>query len=534
MNTKHTPRDQRGTTMREFRILSPLTAKELPMVFISHTATEIDRIVSKSNQAFEIYRQLSGKEKSLFLKEIAVQLIAERESIISQCAKETGLPIPRLIAEFDRTIHQLHLYGDLVYEGSWVNARIDRADPLRQPIPKPDVRQMQIPLGPVGVFCASNFPLAFSVAGGDTVSALAAGCSVVVKGHSAHLGTAHVVVGAIKEAAQRMGLPEGLVELVQGMGKDVGIELVTNPAIKAIGFTGSTQGGLAISKTAAERPEPIPVYAEMGSVNPVFILPEAMQENGEGIAEGLAASATLSVGQFCTNPGLTITLAEHAGPFMKRLKTHFETVPWGTMLTLDIKKAYDEGIERILGIKGVELIASGAVTDTPFGGTAYLLHTKAETLLDNHELMEEVFGPETLVVTCTDKGQLLAVAAALHGSLTGTIHGTSKDVAEYDDLRRILEGKVGRLVFNGFPTGVEVCHSMVHGGPFPATSDAKFTSVGTMAIYRFTRPICYQSCPKDLLPKELHDDNPLGICRLIDGKFTKDILLNFKKGGNMP
>ncbi|MCO6476178.1 MAG: aldehyde dehydrogenase (NADP(+)), partial [Phaeodactylibacter sp.] len=406
--------------------------------------------------------------------------------------------------------------------GWWADVRIDTAQPDREPVPKPDVRQMHLPLGPVGIFGASNFPLAFSVAGGDTASALAAGCPVVVKGHPLHPGTSELVGRAILAAAQKTGMPDGVFSLVQGASNEVGMALVRHPGITAIGFTGSFRGGKAIFDAANRRPAPIPVFAEMGSSNPVFILPGALKERKEKIAQGLAGSLTLGVGQFCTNPGLVVTSGqEDTQDFLQILGGQVKAIALGAMLAAGIRNNYLAGIEQLSSFKGVGLVASGSRTEGENSVPPMVFSTSAATFLGDKTLAEEVFGPSTLNVSAGSKAELLKVAESLDGHLTATIHGTEEELAEYAGLISILERKVGRIIFNGFPTGVEVCPAMMHGGPFPATTAPQTTSVGTAAIRRFARPVCYQDFPQAALPMPLRDDNPLKIWRLVDGEWTK-------------
>jgi NADP-dependent aldehyde dehydrogenase len=418
---------------------------------------------------------------------------------------------------------QLKLFATVLREGSWVDARIDTAIPDRQPLPRSDIRYMQKPLGAVGVFGASNFPLAFSVAGGDTASALASGCPVVVKGHPSHPGTCELVAMAINKAAEKTDMPKGVFSLVHGTSVEVGMAIVNHPHIKAIGFTGSTRGGIAIFNAANNREEPIPVYSEMGSTNPVFILPEALKERSEEIAKGLTDSVTLGAGQFCTNPGLVfLNNDENLQNFQKQTAKHFEETEAGAMLNKGIKSAFDNGIEHLASNKvEVKLLAKGKSSLEGFKGSAHLFETTAKSFITRDYLEEENFGPSTISVIADSKEELLASAKKMKGHLTATLFGTEKDLNNYTDLIDILEQKVGRLIVNNFPTGVEVCHAMVHGGPFPATSNSRSTSVGTAAIYRFTRPVCYQNFPEHLLPEELKTDNPLGIMRLFNGDYKR-------------
>jgi alpha-ketoglutaric semialdehyde dehydrogenase len=505
-----------------FKAVNPATGKELDTVFFEATVGEIDQAVKKAEEAFKIYRNKSGKEKAVFLETIVDEILALGEELIQRCMAETGLPESRITSERGRTTNQLKLFASLLQEGSWLDARIDRAQPDRQPLPKPDIRSMQKALGSVGVFGASNFPLAFSVAGGDTTSALAAGCTVVVKAHPAHPGTCELVGNAIIKAIKKTGSPEGTFNMVHGISNEVGMAIVKHPLIKAIGFTGSFRGGKALFDAAAQRPEPIPIYAEMGSTNPVFILPGALKDKKEEIAKGLMASVTLGVGQFCTNPGLVFMENSDLASSFKQLTVHsFKESASGTMLTSRIQEAYENNSNKLTSQKGVEILAKGHALGEGFQGVPLISQTSAKDFMANKELEEEVFGPSTLTVTADEKAELLKIAENLSGHLTTTLWANEHDLKEYVDLIAILERKAGRLIINGFPTGVEVCHSMIHGGPFPATTDSRSTSVGTTAIRRFTRPVCYQNFPDRLLPDELKSNNPLNIWRLVDGEFKK-------------
>ena len=445
----------------------------------------VDRAARAASDAFATYGWLNGRKKGELLRAIASRLEVTGDAIIAIANQETSLGIPRLKSELARTCNQLRMFAGLVEEGSWVDARIDRG--------KVDVRSMLRPLGPVAVFGASNFPLAFSVPGGDTASALAAGCPVIVKAHPAHPETSKLTARAISEV-----VPQGVFALIEGY--EAGTELVKHPLVKAVAFTGSRRGGRALMDIAAARREPIPVFAEMGSINPVFILPRALRERGAEIATGLHASVTLGVGQFCTNPGLVI--ARQANTFIEELATKMAATPCAPMLTSSIAEAYKTGVARFGSIVNRRAFVDGG---------AALFTTSAATFLDHEELMEEVFGPSTLVVEFDDREQLLEVARRLEGQLTATVHAAEGEIDDYRDLIQILETKVGRIVVNGYPTGVEVAPAMVHGGPYPATSDGRSTSVGTRAIERFTRPIAWQNAPDAALPDELKESNPLGI-----------------------
>lgn len=491
--------------------------------FYEATQQEVAHAVQQADLAFRVYRDKSGKEKAAFLEAIADEIVATGDALIRRCMEETGLPEARLTGERGRTVNQLKLFAQLLREGSWVNARIDLADPERKPLPKPDLRSMYRPLGPVGIFGASNFPLAFSVAGGDTVTALAAGCTVVVKAHPAHPGTCELVGSAIQRAAQKTGMPQGTFSMVQGQSTEVGLAIVRHPLIRAIGFTGSFRGGKALFDEANQRAVPIPVYAEMGSANPVFVLPGVLREKKEVIAKDLAASVTQGVGQFCTNPGLVLLQqSEDGNVFKDTLSRTIAESPAGVMLSAGIRSNYERGLERLKGAHGVKVTVQGKKEGEGYRGIPSLLEASAESFLKDHALEEEVFGPSTLMITATSREEIIRAAEKLTGHLTATIHGTEKDLEDYKDLIAILEQKVGRLIFNGYPTGVEPCHSMVHGGPYPATTDSRTTSVGTAAIFRFARPVCYQNFPSVMLPEELKNNNPLGIWRMVDGEMKKD------------
>lgn len=514
--------EKSSTGSKSFNAVNPATEKELEIPFFEATSIEIDRAIGKAEEAFKVYRNKSGKEKATFLEAIADEILALGDDLIQRCIAETGLPEARITGERGRTMNQLKLFASVLKEGSWLDARIDLAQPDRQPLSKPDIRSMQKALGPIGVFGASNFPLAFSVAGGDSSSALAAGCTIVVKAHPAHPGTCELVGNAIINATQKTGMPDGTFSMVHGKSVDVGMAIVKNPFIKAVGFTGSFRGGKALFDAASQRPEPIPVYAEMGSTNPVFILPGALKDKKEDIATGLTASVIQGVGQFCTNPGLVfLKNSDEANAFSKAAAESFNESASGTMLTSAIQKAYEKGAEKLSSKNGVEVLAKGQTQGEGFRGTPSIMQTSAKNFMINKEYEEEVFGPSTLTVTADDKSELIKIAENLSGHLTTTVWADEDDLNDYADLIDILERKAGRLTINGFPTGVEVCHSMIHGGPFPATTDSRTTSVGTTAINRFTRPVCYQNFPDNLLPDELKNDNPLNIWRFVDGDYKK-------------
>ena len=502
------------------RAFNPTTNAEIAEpLFGFGTAADVDRAASLAAAAFDEYRALPLARRAAFLEAIADQIMALGDALIERAHVETGLPMARLTGERGRTVGQLRLFARVVRDGHFLHATIDPAQPQRQPLPRADLRLARVPLGPVAVFGASNFPLAFSVAGGDTASALAAGAPVVVKAHGAHLGTSELVGRAIQQAVREQGLPEGVFSLLIGAGRSIGEALVAHPAIKAVGFTGSRQGGLALVAIANRRPEPIPVYAEMSAVNPVFLLPGALAQRAEAIAQGFADSLVMGAGQFCTNPGLVLGID---GPDLDRfvLAAGEALARKGaqTMLTAGIHGAYCNCVEKMATTPGVRSVAQGqAAGEMHNAAQAALFTADASTLLEHASLSSEVFGPASLVVRARDIDELIAVAEHLEGQLTATLHLEAADQPLARRLLPVLERKAGRLLANGFPTGVEVCHAMVHGGPFPSTSNAMFTSVGASAIDRFLRPVCYQDLPDALLPEALQQANPLGLWRLTDG-----------------
>ncbi|WP_175426644.1 aldehyde dehydrogenase (NADP(+)) [Azospirillum brasilense] len=501
-----------------FRAVDPATGAELEPVFGGGGAAEVERACALAWAAFDAFRETGLEARAALLETIAANILDLGDDLILRAMAESGLPRPRLEGERGRTVGQLRLFAAVVREGSWIGARIDPAQPERKPLPRPDVRQRHIPLGPVAVFGASNFPLAFSVAGGDTASALAAGCPVVVKGHSAHPGTSELVGRAIQAAVASCGLPEGVFSLLFGVGNPIGTALVSDPRIKAVGFTGSRGGGLALMEAAARRPEPIPVYAEMSSINPVFLMPAALAARAEALGKGFVASLTMGAGQFCTNPGILLGVD---GPDLDRfLATAVDALGGSaasTMLTPAIQAAYDSGVARLSGSAAVATLARGLACSGPNQAQAALFGTTADAFLADPALQDEVFGAASLLIRCPDVAAMRTVAERLEGQLTATVQMEPADGAAVAALLPTLERKAGRILANGWPTGVEVCHAMVHGGPFPATSDSRTTSVGTLAIRRFLRPVCYQDIPAALLPEALRDGNPLGLWRRIDG-----------------
>jgi 2,5-dioxopentanoate dehydrogenase len=481
---------------------------------------EIERALAAAEAAFDGYRNLPSARRAAFLRAAADEIEGLGERLVERVMAETALPAARVRGERGRTTGQLRAFADLLDEGSWVDARIDPADPGRQPQPKPDLRRMLIPIGPVVVFGASNFPLAFSTAGGDTASALAAGCPVVVKAHPAHPGTSELVARALLRAARAHDLPDGVLSLLHGPRPATGVALVRHPLTRAVGFTGSWRAGRALMDAAAARPEPIPVYAEMGSVNPFVVLPNAAARDLEGVATLLYGSCTLGVGQFCTQPGLVLALEADARALAEALGRRAAAAAAEPMLYDGLAEAYGAAVERRAGAAGVELVARASQGADGTAAPA-VLYADGATALADPGLFDEVFGPVTLVVGAADPETLSALVAGLPGQLTATVHAAGDDLADHVGLVRALERKVGRLLFGGVPTGVEVLPAMQHGGPYPASSDVRSTSVGTAAIVRFARPICYQDAPDAVLPVELRDGNPAGILRLVDGTWTR-------------
>ncbi len=514
-----------AVTNATFRATNPKNGEQLEPAFFGATLDEVDRAATLAHEAFATYSRVSGRDRGLLLRKIAANLESIAEELVDRAEQETALLKARLQGETVRTCAQLCLFAQVAEEGSWVAARIDRADQDRKPTPKPDIRSMLRPLGPVVVFGASNFPLAFSVAGGDTASALAAGNPVIFKAHPAHPGTSELVGHAVMDAVRQCSLPEGVFSLLFASGTQVGIALINHLLVKAAGFTGSRIAGRTLMDVAAARPEPIPVYAEMSSTNPVFILPGALRERADGIAAGLFGSFTLGAGQFCTKPGMVFLPATAEAPeFVSKLQHSVNDSETFHLLTGGIRSAYSASIGARKAKTNLRLIAENLPSGNggEFGVGAALFETDAQSFLEDQDLTAEIFGPATLLIRDSGRDEMLEAARSLEGHLTATIHGTEQDLLEFSDLIAILQCKVGRIVFNGFPTGVEVCHAMVHGGPYPATSDGRSTSVGSQAILRFSRPICYQGFPQASLPDELKDANPLGIWRMLDGETTRE------------
>ena len=496
------------------------TGEPLPYAFHQATGGEVEAAVQAADAAYPVYRSTSPAQRAAFLDAIANELDALGDDFIQHVMRETALPEARIRGERSRTSNQLRLFAEVVRRGDFYAARIDRALPQRTPLPRPDLRQYRIGVGPVAVFGASNFPLAFSTAGGDTASALAAGCPVVFKAHSGHMLTAAHVAGAIDRAVASSGVPAGVFNLIYGAG--VGEALVKHPAIQAVGFTGSLRGGRALCDMAAARPQPIPVFAEMSSINPVIVLPQALQARGEQVAGELAASVVMGCGQFCTNPGLVVGIQspqfEH---FVQTLVARMADQGPQTMLNAGTLRSYQNGVQHLLAHPGIQHLAGQPQTGNQ--AQPQLFKADVSLLLNGDPLLqEEVFGPTTVVVEVADAEQLAEALRHLQGQLTATLIAEPDDLRAFASLVPLLERKAGRLLLNGYPTGVEVSDAMVHGGPYPATSDARGTSVGTLAIDRFLRPVCFQNYPDALLPDALKNANPLGIARLLDGVNSRE------------
>jgi NADP-dependent aldehyde dehydrogenase len=485
--------------------------------FTTHGPGEVEQACAAAAAAFQAFRAAPLEDRAALLEAIAAEIEALGDELVVTAMRESGLPRARLEGERGRTAGQLRLFAGVVRRGGFLQLRVDPAMPDRQPLPRPDLRLRMIPLGPVAVFGASNFPLAFSTAGGDTASALAAGCPVVVKGHPAHPATGALVAGAIERAVAASGLPAGVFGHLVGPGNALGEALVKDPRITAVGFTGSRGGGLALMRIAQGREVPIPVYAEMSSINPVLLMPHALAARGKALGEAFVASLTMGAGQFCTNPGLVLAIeGDGLDAFVDAATQAMGGAPAQTMLTGGIHQAYRQGIDALAGNAAVETLAQGQVGDGVAQGQAALFSTSAQAFLADATLGHEVFGAASLLVRCRDEAELHAVIEAAEGQLTATLHMDAADEALAGRLLPALELKAGRILANGWPTGVEVAHAMVHGGPFPATSDGRTTSVGSLAIDRFLRPVSYQNLAVSLLPPELRDGGDLP--RLVDGK----------------
>lgn len=482
---------------------------------------ELNKIMEQAHEAFLEYQFVSGANKKIFLNTIADEIEALGDILLQTASEETNLPVARFVGERMRTCGQLRAFGDLVAEGSWVEAVIDTAIPDRKPLPKPDMRKMTIPIGPIVVFGASNFPLAYSTAGGDTASALASGCPVIVKGHPSHPRTSKLVSSAIQNALEKCGLNANIFQHVEGDSFEIGKILTQHPLTAGVGFTGSLTGGRAIYNYAQQREVPIPVFSEMGSTNPVILLKDTLNHNAPEIAKAFSGSITMGVGQFCTNPGIMLGIKSSAlNHFTSLLALELSLTPSYKMLSTSIHHNYNASLDKVLYDKGVETVYHAHATEE-LSASPVLARVTGTTFLQNPDLHHEVFGPFSLIVVCDNKKQLIEVWQTLQGQLTTTIMGSEQDLEEHKDLINIARNIAGRIVFNGIPTGVEVSHATVHGGQYPATTDSRFTSVGMDAIKRWVRPICWQDCPESLLPDELKSDNPLGIFRKVNGQYQR-------------
>ncbi len=506
---------------QKFRATNPSTQQFLEGNFVNATAEEIDMACLEAKAAFEGFKASDGAIRAKLLRTIAEDLEAAGDILVKRAMSESGLPEGRIMGERGRTCGQLRLFADLLEEGSWVNAVIDEAMPERQP-PRADIRRMYEALGPVAVFGASNFPLAFSTAGGDTASALAAGCPVVVKGHPSHPGTHAIVSEIISLAVKKTGLHKGVYSALQGASYDVGTYLVEHPAIKAVGFTGSLSGGRALMAVAQMRPEPIPVFAEMGSINPIVVLKDKLQGESEPLAGILANSVNLGAGQFCTNPGiLLLPQTDDTERFLLALAKAFGQLSPQTMLNKGIFNNYTVATRSLHRHSALQIVHSDQTEDDTWRAQPVLARISAKNFMADSSMQHEIFGPFTMAVICEGNEEIVATLDNLHGQLTGSIFGGLEELNVSNDIIAKLKDRVGRLIFNNVPTGVEVCHAMHHGGPFPSSSDSRFTSVGTGAIERFVRPICYQDCPDTLLPDALKAMNPLKIWRKVNGHIQR-------------
>ncbi|TBN06854.1 aldehyde dehydrogenase (NADP(+)) [Hyunsoonleella flava] len=487
-----------------YKTVNPKLNIENPTSFFDATEAEVNEAVNLAWDAFKVYRKVSGEKRAAFLNAIADEILALDQELIDMYTMESGLPEGRANGERGRTIFQLRSFAELIQNEDWRDNVFDAAQPDREPLPKADLRKTSIPLGPVVVLGASNFPLAFSTAGGDTASALAAGCPVIVKSHPMHSGTGELVASAVIKAAKDTGMPNGVFSNLNGNGVDVGTALVKHPKVKAVGFTGSVGGGRALFNLAAQRDEPIPVFAEMGSINPVIITPKAIENRSEALASQYAGSITLGTGQFCTNPGLLLTIdGDKTQDFINDLADKTVAIEAQCMLHPKIKAGYVSHGETVSSQSGAETVAKIEDEVAPNYAPSQIVSVSGKDFLENPKMQQEVFGPFSLVVKAKDESELIDIINGLEGQLTGTIIAEENEYAQLHDIVDALEDRVGRLIFNGVPTGVEVCPSMQHGGPYPASTDSRFTAVGTNSIKRWVRPVSYQSFPKELLPKAI-------------------------------
>jgi 2,5-dioxopentanoate dehydrogenase len=508
-----------------FQTFSPTNLQELPELFAQATKQETDLAVAKAVEAYQTYKKKSGMEKATFLRAIAEEIELLGSTLIERACAESGLPEGRIIGERGRTVAQLRLFASVLEDGSWVEASIDSPLPNRLSAARPDIRKMLRPVGPVVVFTASNFPLAFSTAGGDTTSAFAAGNPVIVKVHPYHAGTNELVAGAIIRAAQKTGMPDGVFSSLNAIDFSVGQVLVLHPEVKSVAFTGSFSGGKSLFELAQKREEPIPVFAEMGSVNPVILLPEKVKEDPAKLATTIAGSINLGAGQFCTNPGVLVALkSAETESFKTELANQIIKLLPGTMLHQNISNTFARKTKDVLDVQVVKKLAESENECGELRGNPVVATVSGKDFIQNPDLAEEIFGPFSLLIECDAAEELTQVLKTFRGQLTASVLGTSADITAFRNQIEILQEVVGRLIFNGMPTGVEVGYSMQHGGPFPATTDGRFTSVGVDAIKRFVRPVSFQDAPNEYLPNELKDANPLGIWRRVDGQLTKEVL----------
>ena len=507
---------------KKFKTFNPVLNLENEVEYVEATTEEIGSAVEKAWLAFDSFKQIPGVQRAKFLNSIADEILNLGDELVQTYMAESGLPEPRCIGERGRTVFQLRSFAELLEEGSWVEARIDTAIPDRSPIPKLDLRKMNVPIGPIVVFGASNFPLAYSTAGGDTASALAAGCPVIIKSHPMHAGTSELVASAVIKAAKETGMPEGVFSNLNSSGIEVGIQLVKHPKVKGVGFTGSIRGGRALFDLAAQREEPIPVFAEMGSINPVVLMPEYLSKHAEEAAQTYAGSITLGMGQFCTNPGLILGLkGTDLTRFVQVLGEKIVEIQPASMLHPTIESNFSAG-KKMMTANSVEVVSNYSNEVQPNFARQMVATVSGEKFLENTNLHQEVFGPFSLVVQCDSIDQLRAIIQNLEGQLTGTILAEENELSSNPEVVNDLKERVGRIIFNGVPTGVEVCPSMLHGGPYPASTDSRFTAVGTDSIQRWVRPVSFQNWPDTALPAELKNDNPLNIIRKVDNVDTRD------------
>ena len=508
---------------KTYKTFNPQLNIENKHTFFEATNEEIDQAAELATNAYKKFRTVSGKRKAVFLNAIADEILELGNELVQVYCSETGLPEGRAKGERGRTVGQLRDFADVLIKGSWVEATIDTAEPDRTPITKPDVRKMMTPLGPVVIFGASNFPLAYSTAGGDTVSALAAGCPVIVKSHPMHAGTGELVASAIIKAALKTGMPNGVFSNINSSGIDVGVQLINHPKVKAVGFTGSINGGRALYNLASKRDEPIPVFAEMGSINPIIILPEALKNKGVTLAKTYASSITLGTGQFCTNPGLILGIkGESLTNFINNLSEEIVQIEPSCMLHPNIISTYYDKKQKAISQSGLSIVAEYKSNIKSNYARQTVTTIEGSAFIKNPTLHQEVFGPYSILVQCKDAKQLEDIISKLEGQLTGTVISENNEIENYLGVIAALQNRVGRIIFNGVPTGVEVCPAMLHGGPYPASTDSRFTAVGIHSIKRWVRPFSYQDWPNNLLPDELKNENPLEILRLVNNNKTKN------------